>query len=122
MTEKYITKDSGERQEYENGFVRDTNKGKPRYELIPHETLKRVAELYGRGAEKYAADNWRQAEGKEAIERFKESAFRHFIQWTAGEEDEDHMAGAVFNLFAYEWHKKHKNKDKETDQDLLNNL
>jgi hypothetical protein len=105
----YETKDSGERVEFESGFTRDIQKGKPRYDLIPPELLKRLAELYARGSEKYGDNNWRKATTQEEIDRFKASGFRHFMQWQAGEEDEDHAAAVVFNLFGYEWHTKHKN-------------
>ena len=106
----YKTKDSGERVEFESGFQRDTGKGKPRYDLIPPELLKRLAELYARGAEKYDEDNWRKAETEEEIKRFRASGFRHYMSWMMGEEDEDHAAAVVFNIFSYEWHKKNKVK------------
>ncbi|MFA6325370.1 MAG: dATP/dGTP diphosphohydrolase domain-containing protein [Candidatus Paceibacterota bacterium] len=107
---KFITKDSGKRVNFDSGFQRDVNDGKPRYDLIPTELLKRLAELYQRGAEKYDDNNWRKAESPKEINRFKESAWRHFIQWASGEMDEDHAIAAVWNIFSYEWHTQHKNK------------
>lgn len=105
----FKTKDSGKRVKFDSGFQRDINDGKPRYDLIPHELLKRLAELYTRGAEKYDDDNWKKSETPKEINRFKESGFRHFIQWIAGEEDEDHAVAAIWNIISYEWHAKHKN-------------
>lgn len=105
---KYETKDSGERVEFDSGFTRDIQEGKPRYDLIPPELLKRLAELYSRGAEKYKDDNWRKANTIEEYKRFLASAFRHFMQWVSGDEDEDHAAAIMFNVIAYEWHTKHK--------------
>lgn len=64
--------------------------------------LKRLAELYTRGAEKYGDNNWKSAETDVEINRFRESGFRHFIQWMNGEDDECHSSAVVFNLFAYE--------------------
>ena len=55
---KYQTKDSGKRVEFKSGMRRDSTEGKPRYDLIPLEPLKRLAELYARGAEKYGDRNW----------------------------------------------------------------
>lgn len=107
---KYTTKDSGKRVKYKSGFQRDTQDDKPRYDLIPTELLTRLAELYARGAKKYDPDNWRKANGEEEYRRFKASAFRHFIQWIEGQEDEDHASAVAFNIFCYEWHTKHKNK------------
>jgi hypothetical protein len=102
----FITKDSGERQEFSTGMRRDVQKGKPRYDLIWQPGLKRVAELMGRGAEKYSERNWEKAATQEELERFKASAYRHFCQWFTGETDEDHMAGTIFNLFGAEYVKE----------------
>lgn len=107
---EYETKDSGERVTYDSGFNRDIQEGKPRYDLIPGELLKRLAELYARGAEKYGDYNWQKAETPEEYQRFVASAFRHFEQWRAGDEDEDHASATIWNIIAYEWHTKHKNE------------
>lgn len=109
MSNNFITKDSGKRVEFESGFRRDTNEGKPRYDLIPLPQLKRLAELYARGAIKYGDSNWQLAKTEVEMKRFKESAFRHFIQWQNGETDEDHAMAIVFNVFAYDW-LKNKNE------------
>ena len=105
----YTTKDSGKREEFDSGMVRDTQDGKPRYDLlipdgVPYRAqfLTRVAELLGRGAEKYSDRNWERALGSQELDRFKSSAYRHFIQWMTGETDEDHAAAVVFNLLGYE--------------------
>lgn len=100
---EFETKDSGARVEYESGMIRDAVAGKPRYDLIPLELLKRLAELYARGAEKYGDSNWQLASSPEELQRFKGSAFRHFVQWLAGETDEDHGIAAVWNIFAAIW-------------------
>jgi hypothetical protein len=105
----FVTKDSGKREEYDSGMVRDTQDGKPRYDLliplgVPYRAqfLTRVAELLGRGAEKYSDRNWERASGSEELDRFKSSAHRHLMQWITDESDEDHAAAVVFNLLAYE--------------------
>lgn len=105
---KYETKDSGTRIEFTSGFCRDIADEKPRYDLIPPELLKRLAEMYARGAQKYGDDNWKKANSPEEYQRFIGSAFRHFEQWRAGEQDEDHAIGAIWNIIAYEWHVHHK--------------
>lgn len=106
---KFVTKDSGKREEYDSGMVRDTQDGKPRYDLlVPHgvpygsQFFTRVAELLARGAEKYSDRNWEKARGSAELDRFKSSAFRHLMQWITDESDEDHAAAVVFNLLAYE--------------------
>lgn len=108
----FETKDSGERAEYANGFVRDTDEGKPNFGLllvagVPYaeQPITRHAELLTRGAAKYHDRNWEQAfndgdvpaESPE-IERAKASAFRHLMQFLTGETDEDHASAVKFNV------------------------
>ncbi len=94
----FITKDSGQRQQFSTGMQRDVSGDKPRYDLVDLSMLKRWAELQSRGAKKYGDRNWEQAETQEELNRFKESAFRHFVQWISGETDEDHAAAVFFNI------------------------
>jgi hypothetical protein len=106
----YITKDSGKRQEYPSGMRRDLQEGKPNFYLIlpkdiPYDAqlLTRWASLMTRGVEKYGIRNWEKARSEEELERFKSSAFRHFIQWLCEEDDEDHAAAVLFNINAAEY-------------------
>lgn len=100
----YVTKDSGERQDYASGMRRDTQEGKPNYALIDRAMLNRWAELMTRGAGKYGKNNWQKADSEEEMERFKESANRHFEQWFQGlNPEEDHAAAIFFNVSAYEF-------------------
>ncbi len=94
----FETKDSGERQEYSTGMMRDTSTNKARYDLLDMPMLARWADLMARGAEKYGAHNWKKAETQEELDRFRESAIRHFFQWFSGETDEDHGAAVYFNI------------------------
>ncbi|SRR5713226_4495592 len=105
----YVTLDSGQRVEFASGMTRDVQDGKPRFDLlipegVPYDAqvLTRFAALMTRGAEKYQARNWEQASGTEDLKRFKQSAFRHFMQWFCELDGEDHMAAVLFNLMGYE--------------------
>lgn len=91
-----MIKDSGERISYPTGAVRDTNKDKIRWDLVPKECLKRVAIHYTEGSKKYEERNWEKGI---PTERFKESMERHMMQYLLGETDEDHLAACVFNIF-----------------------
>lgn len=102
----FITKDSGERAEYSTGMVRDTATNKPRYDLCWLPLLTRWAQLMSRGAVKYGANNWQKARTQEELDRFKESAFRHLVQWLEGDESEDHAAAVIFNLGGSEYVKE----------------
>lgn len=101
---KFTTKDSGKRHEGENGFVRDTQEGKPRFDLMfikdmpySEQPITRLAELMARGAEKYNDRNWEQASSEESLARAKASLLRHAVQVVTDETDEDHEAAVMFN-------------------------
>lgn len=122
----FITKDSGERAVFDSGMQRDTEDGKPRFDLmlpldIPYEEqmITRLAALYGRGAVKYESRNWEQANSSAEMERMKSSAFRHFMQWMAGETDEDHAAGTMFNIIAFETTKYKVEHAEPVDFDMV---
>lgn len=90
----FETYDSGHRDQFDTGYQRDTQQGKPRYDLIPMLSLKRVADLYARGAEKYGIDNWTLGS---PFRRTYASLFRHLASWSLGDRSEDHLAAIVFN-------------------------
>jgi|ERR1035437_2110461 hypothetical protein len=94
----FTTKDSGEREQFQSGMVRDTQSGKPRYDLIDRAFLKRWAGLMARGAVKYGEENWRQAASEAELKRFQASAVRHMFQWLDGDTTEDHAVAVAFNL------------------------
>jgi len=102
----YKIKDSGKRQEYPTGAVRDTSENKIRWDLLPVEALKRVAIHYTNGAKKYAPNNWKKGI---PTDRFIESAMRHFMQWRLGERDEDHLSAVVFNIFGIIYNEEKEN-------------
>lgn len=95
----FKVKDSGQRHEFASGMVRDTSAGKTDYTLIlDGPMLERWAEHLTKGAGKYAPGNWLKAEGEAELARFRQSAFRHFIQWIRGDTDEDHASAVFFNV------------------------
>jgi hypothetical protein len=123
-----ITKDSGSRATFVTGMQRDTSSGKARFDLIipqgipySEQLLTRFAELMTRGAVKYDARNWEKASTAEEMGRFKESAFRHFMQWYCGEEDEDHAAAVLFNIMGFETTKYKNGRTKGNDKTVAYN-
>lgn len=118
MSKKFKTKDSGKRQQFSTGMQRDTSEGKIRYDLVIPLTgqgnmLKRWAALMTRGSKKYLARNWEKASTQEELDRYRESAFRHFMQWFLGEDfEEDHAAGVFFNIQGAEYVKERLKKKK----------
>ncbi len=100
----YKIKDSGERKEFESGMVRDVTGDKIDYTLVLDGPMfERWAVHLTKGAEKYDKRNWMKAAGPEELERFVESAVRHFVQWYNGEADEDHAAAVLFNMNGAEY-------------------
>lgn len=105
----YETKDSGSRIRTASGMQRESKTEQPRFDLlvplkVPYhdQLLTRVAALVERGARKYDSRDWEQASTPAEAEEFRASAFRHFMQWMCGENDEDHAAAIVFNVLAAE--------------------
>ena len=104
-------KDSGKRIEFESGMVRDVTEGKINYSLILDGPMfDRWAKHLTTGATKYSKRNWMKAKGDEELERFKESALRHFIQWYYDDTDEDHAAAVFFNINGVEYVKEIKDE------------
>lgn len=100
----YTVKDSGERQQFDSGMVRDVQTGKPDIaRVFDGPMLYRWAEHITKGAVKYpdvrpGVPNWTLAAGEDELTRFKKSAARHFFQYMRGDTDEDHCAAVFFNL------------------------
>lgn len=93
----FLTLDSGQREPFTTGAVRDTQEGKPRFELIPVAPLKRLADLYARGALKYGEHNWQKGM---PFTRVLASLLRHAYAYIEGERTEDHLAAVAWNAFA----------------------
>lgn len=101
---QFVVKDSGARQQFSSGMVRDTTDNKIDYGLVLDGPMfDRWAAHLTKGAKKYSARNWMLASGDEEYSRFKESALRHFLQWYRGEKDEDHAAAVFFNINGKEY-------------------
>jgi hypothetical protein len=98
MTKKFVVKDSGKREEFSTGSVRDTREGKGRYDLVSHIALRRLAQHYENGALKYGDRNWEKGQ---PLSRYIDSALRHINNLLAGMTDEDHAAAAAWNVFAF---------------------
>jgi hypothetical protein len=91
-------KDSGERQEFGTGAVRDAQTEKGRYDLLPPAAIFAVARVFEEGAKKYAARNFEKGI---PLSRYIDSGLRHIFKHLEGHRDEPHMAQAAWNLLAY---------------------
>ena len=100
-----MIKDSGERTEFGTGAVRDLHTGKGRMDLLPWEAIIEVSRHCEEGALKYGERN---CEKGIPIHSLVDSAFRHLAKYTIGEDDENHLRAAAWNiLFALYMEIKH---------------
>ena len=90
-----IIKDSGNRQEFETGAVRVIQEGKGRYDLLPVKAIKRLSRHFELGAKKYGEGNWKKGIPES---RYLDSGLRHIFRHMNGEQDEDHLVAACWNL------------------------
>lgn len=112
----FAVKDSGARLVFDSGMQRDTNEDKVLWHLTADgPMLRRYAIHLTKGAKKYSAQNWMKAEGEAEYKRFKESAFRHFMQWYNGDVDEDHAAATIFNINGAEYVKEKTQRGQTPD-------
>ena len=96
--------DGGKRMSYGEGMaVREPATGKGRYDLISPFATQRLAKWYELGAQKYSDRNWEKGM---PFSRYVDSAKRHLDKFIMGMEDEDHLAAAVWNLFAIMHHQE----------------
>ena len=86
--------DSGKRQEFTTGAVRDTQDGKGRFYLLPYYAITRLAQHFENGSAKYGDDNWRKGI---PLRRYLDSMMRHAFKFMSGMKDEDHLAAIMWN-------------------------
>jgi hypothetical protein len=98
MSEFKEVKDSGKRQEFSTGSVRDTRTGKGRFDLISPIALKRLAQHYENGSIKYGDRNWEKGQ---PLSRYVDSLIRHAYCLLEGKADEDHASAIGWNAMAY---------------------
>lgn len=90
-----MIKDSGHRHKFASGAVRDMHDGKGRCDLLPPRAILRLARHFEEGAKKYGERNWEKGI---PINSFIDSAIRHIMKYMAGQDDEDHLVAAAWNL------------------------
>jgi len=86
--------DSGKREKFVTGAVRDTADNKPRPDLISPIASRKLGEWLARGAKKYAARNWEKGIN---VQRSFESISRHLNDFANGETNEPHMVAVMCN-------------------------
>ncbi len=92
--EEQSMRDSGKRENFGGGAVRDTQEGKSRPDLISPFAEERLGDWLATGAKKYAERNWEKGM---FIGRCVASMKRHMMKYMQGATDEDHMAAVMCN-------------------------
>ena len=88
-------KDSGKRDAFDSGAVRDVGENKGAYELISPLFIRRLALHLEKGAGKYEPRNWEKGM---PMGRTMQSLMRHAYQYLEGDRSEDHLAGVACNI------------------------
>lgn len=87
--------DSGERTTFSTGAVRDMHSGKGRMDLLPWAAIIEVSKHCEAGALKYGTHNVDKGIPTSSL---MDSAMRHAAKYLDGQEDEDHLLAAAWNL------------------------
>jgi hypothetical protein len=93
-----MLKDSGQREQFCTGSVRDTQAGKGRFDLVPMFVVWLISCLYEEGAIKYLARNWEKGQ---PLGQYLKSANNHIAKLMCGMRDEPHALQAIWNLMGY---------------------
>jgi hypothetical protein len=98
-------KDSGKRENFKTGSVRDTREGKGRYDLLPPRCIARLAKHYENGAKKYGDRNWEKGQPSS---RYLDSMLRHAFEYADGQRDEDHITAVIWNAMGIVFNEEYK--------------
>tara|TARA_R100000005_G_C4974977_1_gene186683 strand:+ start:825 stop:1214 length:390 start_codon:yes stop_codon:yes gene_type:complete len=90
-----MNKQSENNTQFDTGAQRDDRTGKLCMSLLPHGPLNRIMERYLDGAKEYGENNWTKGMPYSAL---YDSAQRHMMQWWSGDNSEDHLAAAAWNI------------------------
>ena len=96
--------DSGKRQVFSSGAMRDPSEGKIKWSRITFgPMMRRWAQHLTNAEAKYPdpiprVPNFSLIKTREEYLRYKESAMRHFMSWFNEEQDEDHASAVFFNI------------------------
>jgi hypothetical protein len=96
--------DSGKRMTFASGSMRDPSEGKIKWSRITFgPMMRRWAQHLTTAEAKYpdpkpGLPNFMLIETVEEYHRYRESAFRHFMDWFDGKTDEDHASATFFNI------------------------
>ncbi len=83
--------------QFPTGARRSGDAQSERYDLITPIGLRRLAETYAEGAARHGERNWELGMPASALVNH---ALRHMNLWMTGDDSEDHLAHAAWNMLA----------------------
>lgn len=92
-------------KKFESGAVREDKTGKGRMDLLPMCALMRVARHMENSLERHPERNW---ELGMPMHSFMDSAIRHIFMYMDGQNDEDHLCSAAWNILCAMWTEEKK--------------
>ena len=98
-------KQTGKPRQFDTGAQRDNADGKLRMSLVPHKALNDVMKRYLQGAETYNENNWKKGMKHSVL---YDSAMRHLMEDFTGDESEDHLGAALWNIMGMIWNRENK--------------
>lgn len=90
--------------------------GKPRWDLLPFDSVREIVNVLTFGAKKYAPHNWQHVEN--ARDRYFRATIGHLVDWYGGEHlDQEsglpHLAHAGCNVLFLLWFDAQAKKNEE---------
>ena len=85
----------GDRTQFKTGAVRDMHAGKGRMDLLPLSAIIELSKHCENGAMKYGEHNVDKGIPQHSL---CDSAMRHLVKYMRGDNDEDHLVAAAWNL------------------------
>ena len=98
-------KQTGTPRQFDTGAQRDSADGKLRMSLVPIKPLQSVMKRYLQGAETYGENNWKLGMKHSVL---YDSAMRHLMQDFSGDDSEDHLGAALWNIMGMIWNRDNK--------------
>ena len=98
-------KTTGKPRQFDTGAQRDNGDNKLRMSLMPHKALNDVMVRYLQGANTYGENNWKKGMKHSVL---YDSAMRHLMQDFTGDNSEDHLGAALWNIMGMIWNRDHK--------------
>jgi hypothetical protein len=96
-------KTTGNPRQFETGAQRDCGEGKLRMSLVPIKPLQSVMMRYLQGAETYGENNWKKGMNHSVL---YDSTMRHLMEDFTGDEGEDHLGAALWNIMGMIWNRE----------------